>query len=385
MMSGTYGRTGNTLLSVQSLHMSLSLGSKLRQKTGGLGSILYSTIWKGWVTPAGRWIPALRASAHRSSDKDSIGWPRPTVRDWKDTGDLDGSMQRQDGKWRLDTVPRLAHMTGWARPVAQPANGTPEQFIQRKIDSMARGSQSMGLSLGDIQMQAVTAGWPRPTVGNATGGQSPPEGTTAEGLTPDGRKVTVALPHVVKMTGWPRPCAQDGPKGGPSQGTDRLPAAAAVTGWPRPMARDHFPAHSADYIAEKMAQGHGMANLNDRASLTGWPRPQASDHNQSRTNDPLEYSKRWSARPASGSNLAIVSQAWSIHETANGIVEYRFIPSIIGEMPNGSCAVIQTDRVSGPLNPRHSLWLMLGPWAEPWLRAAERVKRTSRSRKKIPT
>lgn len=31
-----------------------------------------------------------------------------------------------------------------------------------------------------------------------------------------------------------------------------------------PQARDHFPAHSPDYIAEKKAQGHGMANLNDQ-------------------------------------------------------------------------------------------------------------------------
>ena len=35
-------------------------------------------------------------------------------------------------------------------------------------------------------------------------------------------------------TGWPTPCTQDGPKGGPGQGTDRLPGAAALTGWPTP-------------------------------------------------------------------------------------------------------------------------------------------------------
>lgn len=37
----------------------------------------------------------------------------------------------------------------------------------------------------------------------------------------------------------------------------------AATTWPTPVARDHMPPHSPAYIAEKRAQGHGMANLND--------------------------------------------------------------------------------------------------------------------------
>lgn len=34
--------------------------------------------------------------------------------------------------------------------------------------------------------------------------------------------------------GWPTPCQQDGPNGGPSQGTDRLPGCAALAGWATP-------------------------------------------------------------------------------------------------------------------------------------------------------
>jgi hypothetical protein len=37
-------------------------------------------------------------------------------------------------------------------------------------------------------------------------------------------------------SGWPTPCQQDGAKGGPSQGADRLPG--AVSGWATPAARD---------------------------------------------------------------------------------------------------------------------------------------------------
>jgi hypothetical protein len=39
------------------------------------------------------------------------------------------------------------------------------------------------------------------------------------------------------------------------------------------MARDTFPAHTPEYIAEKKAQGHGMANLNDTVQLAGWNTP----------------------------------------------------------------------------------------------------------------
>lgn len=49
------------------------------------------------------------------------------------------------------------------------------------------------------------------------------------------------------------------------------------SGWPTPQARDHFPPHTDEYIAEKKAQGHGMANLNDVALLAGWPTPMAQN------------------------------------------------------------------------------------------------------------
>lgn len=39
--------------------------------------------------------------------------------------------------------------------------------------------------------------------------------------------------------GWPTPCQQDGPKGGPGQGTDRLPGAAAIAGYPTPCSSDN--------------------------------------------------------------------------------------------------------------------------------------------------
>jgi hypothetical protein len=46
-----------------------------------------------------------------------------------------------------------------------------------------------------------------------------------------------------------------------------LEAQARMAGWATPTSRDHFPAHSQEYVDDKKAQGHGMANLNDQAAL----------------------------------------------------------------------------------------------------------------------
>ena len=50
-----------------------------------------------------------------------------------------------------------------------------------------------------------------------------------------------------------------------------------MQGWPTPAARDHFPAHKPEYIEAKMAEGHGMSNLNDvvQVRLQGWATPTA--------------------------------------------------------------------------------------------------------------
>jgi len=144
------------------------------------------------------------------------GWTTTTTRDWKDSG-ADIAPRLDTGKDRFDQLPRQANLAGWptttttdarrgekydpfapnmtlnmgaqladwptpntmtggqtsrggtrkgeplmgglvqlaswATPVVQQANGTPERFLERKRESMARGSQSMGVSLSDLNMQ----------------------------------------------------------------------------------------------------------------------------------------------------------------------------------------------------------------------------------------
>lgn len=64
----------------------------------------------------------------------------------------------------------------WATRVAQPANGTPEDFLRRKQESVSRGN-SMGICLTDLNMQvkAVEAAWfPTPTASSWKTGANRP-------------------------------------------------------------------------------------------------------------------------------------------------------------------------------------------------------------------
>jgi len=139
-----------------------SLQSALEANLNGPGSMIYQTVWKPHTTPLGRQIYRLRASARRTSDSEH-------------------SLVR----------------SGWATPVGQQANGTPDAFLERKRKSMANGSQSMGVCLSDLNMQ------------------------------------------VQAWAGWNTPRATDGSNGGPNQAGGALTPDAALSGWPTPTTRDH--------------------------------------------------------------------------------------------------------------------------------------------------
>jgi len=165
MTSGICGPHSSTLSRLAD--RSAWLASKLEARTALLGSTLYHLTWKMQTTPQGQSLYVLRGSARRISE----------------TG-----------------------FTGWATPVANGANGTPEAFLERKRRSIARGNK-MGVALTDLGLQAQLAGWPTPTT--PSGGQVPPPGTSATGRTPDGRKVQVTLKDVASLAGWPTPTVAD--------------------------------------------------------------------------------------------------------------------------------------------------------------------------------
>lgn len=153
LTSGTSGPPG--IGSSASIALISSLENRLRARTAGLGSTLFRLTWKTWITPAGRSIPALRASVLRTSDSASTGWPTTSVNRVRDEETM-------------------------AKCLA---------FRKRNANQ-----NSVPLYLGEVALLAQGS--------------------------------------------WPTPCQQDGPKGGPGQGPDRLPAAAAaaLAQWSTPQA-----------------------------------------------------------------------------------------------------------------------------------------------------
>lgn len=115
MTSGTCGRHSHG--SSASANLQSLLESKLQARLQSLGSTLYSLTWKAWVTPAGRSLPRLRASAARTSVTGPTGRVTPTTRDWKDSG-ADLKPRQDTGKERFDQLPRQANLCGWPTPMA---------------------------------------------------------------------------------------------------------------------------------------------------------------------------------------------------------------------------------------------------------------------------
>jgi hypothetical protein len=113
LMSGTFGRhfTGSSA----SASLQSSLESKLRARMASSGSTLYTLTWKHRATPSELQICALRASAPRTSDSGSIGWPTAAARDWKGA-----TLER----WGTNARPlnEVAVLAGWPTCTVQDAH-----------------------------------------------------------------------------------------------------------------------------------------------------------------------------------------------------------------------------------------------------------------------
>lgn len=213
LTSGTCGLRSS--ISSVSAGLSQSLANKLRQKTDSSGSTLYRLTWKERVTPAGRSIPALRASVRRTSGKDCIGWPTPRS---VETGHSTGHPSRAfDRKSRLEdtvftagwptptsrdhkdgaecpNVPtncllgREVWLTGWPTPQAFDATneGTPRQLRYKGTAPSeaknTRNPNTMGSYRGDLKDYAGLAGWPTPQAEKFTKNSKNPQKLKENGV-----------------------------------------------------------------------------------------------------------------------------------------------------------------------------------------------------------
>lgn len=258
LTSGTSGHTSTTSLSSAALLSSLE--SKLRQKTDLVGSTLYKLTWKRRVTPAGRWIPALRGTARRTSangstsqvsisdilkgwttppahdtsgrsktqkakhgcacltlDAQLAGWPTALTRDWKDSPGQAPTGVNPDGSHRdrTDNLSSKSQLAGWGTPLSNHANGSPEGFLERKRKSVERGNK-MGISMSDLNMQAQSylTGWPTARQADGEKNVRTLEGSLSE-IERKGSPQDLA--QATQITGWPTPMSMPLAKAGQSQ------------------------------------------------------------------------------------------------------------------------------------------------------------------------
>lgn len=189
---------------------------------------------------SGQKCAALLPSQIRSGSLQKMSRALMTTNSWASTEcsltwQVSATTQRRL-KFRL--VPSISPINGvdcglWATAVAQPANGTPEAFLRRKRESVARGN-SMGVSLSDLQMQAKATNkalWPTATTqdnAQLAGQYSKSTGTTLGGAARAMWQTPVADDAVNRKKGKYN-----------SRGEPRLSAEAKLTMWPTPDANCH--------------------------------------------------------------------------------------------------------------------------------------------------
>ena len=204
------------------------LANKLRARLDASGSPEYALTWKLWAMSSGPPICALRASARRTSDSASTGWPtmraqdgvkgallrldRPgavghdlptaaqlagwatTTRDWKDGNSVESAIS---GRVQINCLlGRQVWLAGWSTPRAE----------ERDQHNSGDDYKALSLQVKSAQL----AGWPSPTKGNADGSQIGKDATST-GRRPDGSKATVSLNQVAltALSGWPTTTTRD--------------------------------------------------------------------------------------------------------------------------------------------------------------------------------
>ena len=128
LTSGTCGPRSS--VSSASAALTSFLASRLQALTALHGSTLYRLTWKQRTTPAGRSIPALRASVPRTSDNGCTGWPTP--RSAAAGPDFTISNRKNSGGLSLQTAAQFA---GWPTPRSVESGhgtGNPARAFNRK-------------------------------------------------------------------------------------------------------------------------------------------------------------------------------------------------------------------------------------------------------------
>lgn len=315
LTSGTYGQPRS--ISSAPAALSQSLASRLRVLTASLGSTLFSLTWKVRPTPAGRLIPALRASARPTSGNGCIGWPTCTVND--STGSQ-YAYSRGDKSKPVLKLPGAVDLASWPTPCQQDGpKGGPGQGVDR------------------LPVCADLVGWVTPRTSDSKDGN----------LCRD-RARGISMPEQAQLAGWPTPrAAEAGPDFAiadrPNSGGLSLQTTAQLAGWPSPQAANAVQG-AEDILAKRSRDARCGLMLTDVAEscLGGKVK-----------NKPLLLST-WDTPAARDFRTANLK---SFKERGGGQKGEQLANQVVHSGPTAFGSPAETGK-RGQLNPAHSRWLM---------------------------
>ena len=163
MTRATYGRNG--FGSSASAGLTSCLVSNLRTRSSG--SILFQVTWKASVTPSGRLIFRLRASAAPTSANALVSWPTPTTPSGGQTVPPGTTVtgRKPDGSKAQVTLEMAALASSWATPAATDRPRSEETLAKCAAFRKRNANQnSVPLYLGD---QALLSAWSTPQAADA--------------------------------------------------------------------------------------------------------------------------------------------------------------------------------------------------------------------------
>lgn len=165
--------------------------NRYRARTDSLGSTLFSLTWKERATPAGRSIPALRASVRRTSVSDCTSWPSPTVNDSKGSAYSYANGDPEKPCLKLVGAARLSH---WPSPNATGGErgGSVEHMDGRRSGAGTRGDGGENLQT-TVQLMAWSTparDW-KPSASNKHGDNARP------------------LNEVARLAAWATPASRE--------------------------------------------------------------------------------------------------------------------------------------------------------------------------------
>jgi hypothetical protein len=189
-------------------------------------------------------------------------------------------------------------------------------------------------------------------------------------LTGSGRSMTLQM--AAQSATWPTPCRQDGPNGGPNQGTDRLPGAADLANWQTPNANDS----TGGKVPPSKEDRSTPSLLKQQVMMAHWTSPNANEATETpETKDARNVRHREAGNSKGVGSYKLGTQVQTIDHSTH-------------QTPNGSTAGTESiDPSPWSLNPSFSRCLMRLPaiWDMCAFRAHQVIKERSsgRSSKKV--